>query len=69
MDRSRLLSFYLILYLQPFRLNSWLQNDSDIRLLIKFLTVYPCITINFFAIALGEKGVFYSYIYIYTSEN
>jgi len=32
----------------------------DIRLLIKFLTVYTCITFHFFALALGEKGVFYS---------
>jgi hypothetical protein len=36
-------------------------NDRDIRLLIKFLTVYTCITFHFFALALGEKGVFYSY--------
>jgi uncharacterized protein YihD (DUF1040 family) len=41
--------------------NSWLQNDSDIRLLIKFLAVYNCITFHFFASALGGKGVFYSY--------
>jgi hypothetical protein len=33
----------------------------DIRLLTKFLTVYTCITFNFFALALGKKGVFYSY--------
>jgi hypothetical protein len=39
----------------------WLQNDRDIRLLIKFLTVYTCITFHLFALALGEKGVFYSY--------
>jgi hypothetical protein len=43
------------------RWNSWLQNDRDIRLLIIFLTVYTCITFHFFALALGEKGVFYSY--------
>jgi hypothetical protein len=30
-------------------------------LLIKFLTVYTCITFHFFALALGETGVFYSY--------
>ena len=38
---------YCILYLKPFRLNSWLQNDRYIRLLIKFLTVYMCITFHF----------------------
>ena len=32
----------------------------DIRLLIKFLTVYACITFHLFALALGKKGVFYS---------
>jgi hypothetical protein len=37
------------------------QVPVDIRLLIKFLTVYTCITFHFFALALGEKGVFYSY--------
>jgi hypothetical protein len=31
-----------------------------LRLLIKLLTVYTCITFHFFALALGEKGVFYS---------
>jgi hypothetical protein len=40
--------------------NSRLQYDRDIRLLIKFLTVYTCITFHFFALALGKKGVFYS---------
>jgi hypothetical protein len=54
-----LIVLYLILILQP--LCSWLPNDRDIRLLIKFLTVYTCITFHFFALALGEKGVFYSY--------
>jgi hypothetical protein len=34
--------------------NSRLQNDKDIRL-------YTCITFHFFALALGVKGVFYSY--------
>ena len=50
-----------ILYLQPLRWNSWLQYDRDISLLIKYLTVYACITFHFFALALGGKGVFYSY--------
>jgi hypothetical protein len=51
--------WFWFFYLQPLR--SWLPNDRDIRLLIKFLTVYTCITFYFFALALGEKGVFYSY--------
>ena len=57
-----LLFFLIVLYLilKPLRWNSWLQNDRDIRLLIKFLTVYTCITFHLFALALGEKGVFYS---------
>ena len=55
-----LLFFNSILYLQPLRWNSLLQYDRDIRLLIKFLTVYTCITFHFFALALGKKGVFYS---------
>jgi hypothetical protein len=49
------------LYLQPFHLNSWQQNNMDIRLLIIFLTVYLCITFHFFVLALGENGVFYFY--------
>ena len=55
--------FLIVLYLilQPLRWNSWLQNDRDIRLLITFLTLYTCITFHIFALALGEKGVFYSY--------
>jgi hypothetical protein len=47
-------------YLQTLCWNSWLQNDRDIRLLIKFITVYTCITFHFYTLALGEKGVFYS---------
>jgi hypothetical protein len=59
-----------ILYLQPLRWNSWLQNDRDIRLLNKFLTVYTCITFHFFALALGEKvsrntGNFFCFIVVY----
>jgi hypothetical protein len=38
------------------------RTTGILGLLIKFLTVYTCITFHFFAlIALGEKGVFYSY--------
>ena len=57
-----LLFFLIVLYLilTSIALESWLQYDRDIRLLIKFLTVYTCITFHFFALALGEKGVFYS---------
>jgi hypothetical protein len=49
----------MVLIVYPFtQIFSWLPNDRDIRLLIKFLTVYTCITFHFFALALGEKGVF-----------
>jgi hypothetical protein len=37
------------------------ERQGYIGLLIKFLTVYLCITFHFFALALGGKGVFYSY--------
>ena len=37
------------------------RTTGILGLLIKFLTVYLCITFHFFALALGEKGVFYSY--------
>jgi hypothetical protein len=44
-------AWFLLLYLQPLRWNSWLVPfDRDIRLLIKFLTVYTCITFHFFAL-------------------
>jgi hypothetical protein len=38
-----------------FFIHSWLQYDRNIRLLIKFLTVYTCIIFHFFA--LGEKVI------------
>jgi hypothetical protein len=50
--------FVIVLYLILTPLRSWLPNDRDIRLLIKFLTVYTCITFHFFALALGEKVYF-----------
>jgi hypothetical protein len=37
------------------------RTTGILGLLIKFLTVYVCITFHFFALALGGKGVFYSY--------
>jgi hypothetical protein len=37
------------------------RTTGILGLLIKFLTVYLCITFHFFALALGGKGVFYSY--------
>ena len=49
------------LYLQPFHLISWQQNNRDIRLLTIFLTMYLCITFHFFVLALGENVVFYFY--------
>ena len=33
---------------------SYAYNDRDIRLLIKFLTVYTCITFHFFALTLAD---------------
>ena len=72
-------SFVLImlcgLYLQPFHLNIWQQNDRDVRLLIIFpITVYLCITLHFFVLALWENGVFYCYenrfwCYLFVGEN
>jgi hypothetical protein len=37
------------------------RTTGMLGLLIRFLTVYLCITFHFFALALGGKGVFYSY--------
>jgi hypothetical protein len=37
------------------------RTTGILGLLIKFLTVYLCIRFHFFALALGGKGVFYSY--------
>ena len=37
------------------------RTTGILGLLIKFLTVYLCITLHFFILALGGKGVFYSY--------
>jgi hypothetical protein len=35
-------------------------GEWSLFVLLFFLTVYTCITFHFFALALGEKGVFYS---------
>ena len=54
-----LLFFLIVLYLILKTIS--LEQLTTERQGYKFLTVYTCITFHFFALALGEKGVFYSY--------
>jgi hypothetical protein len=50
-----------VLYMHGFDFSVDYRTTGILGLLIKFLTVYLCITFHFFALALGGKGVFYSY--------